>query len=119
MGHAKCKGYEKFEISQQYLVVSQKWLKIDGFMVRGVLQTLNPFFDPCDIYCDCPRGVLRGNQNMVKTAIFGIRGWITEKRLKVEGYMLRGVLQASNPFSIHATFTEIVSGAYPVETKMC
>jgi len=32
-------------------------------------------------------------------------------------YMLRCVLQASNPFLIHVTFTEIVPGAYPVETK--
>ena len=30
-------------------------------------------------------GALRGT-NMVKTVIFGIRGWITGKRLKVEGY---------------------------------
>jgi len=81
-------------------------------MVQGILQALN--------HRDCPRGIPRGNENMLKTAIFGLRGWITWKRLKVEGYMLRGILQASNLFPIHATtFTEIVPGAYSVEIKIC
>ena len=45
-------------------------------------------------------------------------GWITGKRLKIDGYMLRGVLQALNPLSIYVTFTAIVPGAYPGEAKM-
>jgi len=54
-----------------------------------------------------PQGRTQGNQNMVKTAIFGIRGWITGKRLKVDGYMLRGILQALNPFTMHAILRKL------------
>jgi len=39
--------------------------------------------------------------------------WITGKRLKIDGYMLRCVWQALNPLFIHVTFTAIVQGAYP------
>ena len=36
----------------------QKWLKIDGYMLRGVWQALNSLsIDPCNIYRDGPRGV--------------------------------------------------------------
>ena len=33
--------------------------------------------------------------------------------------MQRGISPASNPLSIHVTFTAIVPGAYPGEAKMC
>jgi len=35
---------------------------------------------------------------------------ISQKWLKIHGYMQRGVLQALNPLSIHVTFTAIVPG---------
>jgi len=38
--------------------------------------------------------------------------------LKVDGYMLRGVWQALNCLSIHATYCVIIAGASPGETKM-
>ena len=38
---------------------------------------------------------------------------ISQKWLKIDGYMQRGVLQALNPPSIHVTFTAIVPVAYP------
>jgi len=44
---------------------------------------------------------------------------VSQKWLKIDGYMLRGVWQALNPLSIHVKFTAIVSGAYPGEAKMC
>ena len=44
---------------------------------------------------------------------------IARKRLKIDGYMLRCVLPALNPLSIHVTFTAIVTGAYRVEAKVC
>jgi len=38
--------------------------------------------------------------------------------LKIDRYVLRGVWQALNCLSIHATFCVIVAGASPGETKM-
>ena len=70
------------------------------------------------------RGVPRGNQNVVKIAIFGLPHWlkhrITRKLLKIDRYigLLRGVSQALNCLSIHATYCVIVAGASPGQTKM-
>jgi len=41
----------------------------------------------------------------------------SQKWLKIDGYMQRGVLQALNPNRV--TFTAIVAGAYQGEAKMC
>ena len=38
--------------------------------------------------------------------------------MKIDRYMLRGVWQALNCLSIHATFCVIIAGASPRETKM-
>ena len=77
---------------------------------------------PCNICRDYPKGVPRVGQNvqkMLKWRTFEITGWITGKRLKIDGYMLRCYWQALNPLFIHVTFTAIVPGAYPWEAKMC
>ena len=42
----------------------------------------------------------------------------TGKLLQIDGYMLRGVWQALNCFSTHATYCVIIAGASPGETKM-
>jgi len=76
-------------------------------------------FQPCNIYRDCPRGVHRGGQNVLKWRTFKLRGRITGKRLKIDRYMLRCFLQALNSLSIHVTFTAIIPGAYTGEAKMC
>ena len=73
-------------------------------------------FDPCNIYRDFPRGIPREAKmwkNVLKWRTFGISGWITGKRLKIDGYMQRCVWPALNPLSIHVTFTAIVLAAYP------
>jgi len=57
--------------------------------------------------------------NVLKYRTFELTGWITGKRLKIDGYMLRCVWQALHPLSIHVTFTAIFPGAYPGEAKMC
>jgi len=38
--------------------------------------------------------------------------YISQKQLKIDGYMQRGVLQALNPLSNRVKFTAIVPGAY-------
>ena len=41
-GGVKCKGYEKLAISDQYIAIARKRLKIDGYMLRCVSPALNP-----------------------------------------------------------------------------
>jgi len=55
----------------------------------------------------------------MKMLQFSTNNLLSQKRLKVDGYMQRGVLQALNPFSNRVTFTAIVPEAYPWEAKMC
>ena len=56
-------------------------------------------------------------KNVLKWRTFELTGWITGKRLKIDGYMLRCVWQALNPLFIHVTFTAIVLGAYPADSR--
>ena len=51
-------------------------------------------------------------KNVLKWRTLELMGWITRKRLKINGtYMLRCVWQALNSLSIHVTFAAIVPGA--------
>jgi len=54
-------------------------------------------------------------KNVLKWRTFELTGWITGKRLKIVGYMLRCVWQALNPLSTHVT--AIVPGTYPWRPK--
>jgi len=60
------------------------------------------------------------SQNVLKWWTFELTGWITGKRLKIYGYVLRCFWQALNPLFIHVTLSAIVPArAYPGEAKLC
>ena len=62
-----------------------------------------------------PQGRPQGKQKCGKIAIFGLTHWLkhrkTRKLLKIDRYMLRGVWQALNCLSTHATYCVIIAGA--------
>ena len=78
-------------------------------------------FHPYNMQRDCPRGVPRGNKNVLKIAIFGLahrfQHGITRKLLNIDRYMLSKVWQALNCLSIHATYCVIIAGASPGKNK--
>jgi len=93
-------------------------------MLLCVWPALNPLSIHLKFYRNCLRGVpgeakSKCAKHVLKWRTFELTGWITGKRLKIDGYMLWCVWQALNPVSIHVTFTAIVPGAYPGEDKMC
>ena len=95
-----------------------KWLKIDGYMLRCVWPALNSLSIHVTFTAIVPGAYLgrpKCAKSVLKWQTFERTGWITGKRLKIDGYVLRCVWQALNLLSIHVTFTAIVpgAGAYP------
>jgi len=99
-------------------MVEDRWVP---YMLRGVWPALNSFSIHVTftaIVLGAYTGRPKCAKDLLKWRTFGLSGWITGKRFKIDGYMLRWVWQALNPLSFHVTFTAIVSGAYPGEAKM-
>ena len=92
-----------------------------GYIQRGDLQALNPLSNRVTFTAIVP-GMYTGEAKMCKNVLkwrtFRLQAWITGKRLKIDGYIQRGVLQALNRLSNRVTFTAIVPGEYPGESKM-
>ena len=90
-------------------------------MLQGIWQALNCLSIHAT-YCVIVAGASPGETKMWAAVrengnfLHAVR--ITGKQLKIDGYMLRDNLQASNSRSIHATFSVIAPGASPGETKM-
>ena len=99
----------------RYNAVSQKWLKTDGYVLRAVWPALNSLSIHVTFSAIVP-GAYQGRQkcgrNVLKWRMIELTSWITGKRLKIDGYMLRCVSQALNRLSIHVTFSAIVPVAY-------
>ena len=100
--------------------VEGRWV---GYMLRGVWQALNSLSTHVTFTAIFP-GAYTGEAkmckiNVLKRRIFKLPAWITGKRLKIDGYIQRGVLQALNPFSNRVTFTAIVPGAYTQGKAKC
>ena len=73
-------------------------------MLRCVWQTLNPLSIHVTFTAIVPGAYPREAKmckNVLKWRTFELMGWITGKRLKIDGYMLRCVWQALNPLFIH------------------
>jgi len=89
-------------------------------MLRGVWQALNSLSIHVTFTAIVPgayTGEAKMCKNMLKWRTFKLPAWITGKRLKIDGYIQRGFLQALIPLSNRVTFTAIVPGAYPGESK--
>jgi len=93
-----------------------------GICSEAFYKHLNPLSN-CVTFTAIVPGAYPGRpkcaKNVLKWQTFELMGWITGKRLRIDGYVLWCVWQALNSLSIHVTFTVIVPWAYPGEAKMC
>jgi len=93
--------------------ITRKLFKIDRYMLRGGLASIELSFHPCNILHDSRMGVSRGNKNVgcgtPKRLFFTLVVLITGKTVEIDGYMLRDVWQALNSLSIYVTYCMIVA----------
>jgi len=96
---------------------------VDGYILRGVWQALNSHSIHVTFTAIVPGARTQGRPKcakyVLKWRIFRLQAWITGKRLKIDGYIQRDVLQALNPLSNRVTFTAIVPGATPYKGVKC
>ena len=89
-GASNARGYEKMTIFDEYLAVSEtvivRWVHAARQFV-----SIEFSFHPYNIQRDCPRGVLRGSQNVVKITIFGLTHWLKHR-------ITRKLFKKSSPF---------------------
>ena len=110
-GALNARGRKKLKFLTN-LAIARKRLKIDGYMLLCVWPALNPLSIHVTFTAIVRgRGVPR-EAKMCKSVLkwLTFTGWITGKRLKIDGNMLRCIWQALNPLFIHVTFTVIVRG---------
>jgi len=92
-GASNARRYDKMTIFSQISCSISKTLIVSRAHAARQFVSIEFSFHPYNIR-DCPRGVPRGNKNVVKIAIFGLTHWfkhhITRKLLKTDRYMLRG-----------------------------
>jgi len=72
----------------RYTAISQKLLKIDGYMLHWILFR-SMKHETWNIYRDCPRSVPRRPKCAKNVLKWRTMGWISWKWLKIDGYMLR------------------------------
>jgi len=91
-------------------------------MRRGVWQALNSLSIHVKFTAIVPGAYTvetKMCRNVLKWRMFRLQAWITGKRLKIDGYIQRGVLQVLNPLSNRVTFTAITPGATPYGGVKC
>jgi len=119
---SNARGYEKIDDFRPISHGISETVTVRWIHAARQFVSIEFSFHPYNIQRNCPRGVPRGNQNVVKRAIFGLthrlKHRITRKLLKTDRHMQRGVWHALNCLSIHATHCVIIAGASQWETKM-
>jgi len=80
-------GVGKVAISEQYLAIARKQLKIDGYILRCLWPALNPLSIHVTITAIVPwaySGRPKCAKYVLKWRTFELTGWITGKRLKID-----------------------------------
>ena len=114
----KCKGQEKVAMSDYNIALAHKRLKNEWYMLLCIWPALNPLSIHVT-FTAIISGEAKMCQNVIKLRTFELTSWITEKRLKIDGHMLRCVWQALNPLFHPCDIYRDCPRGVPREAKMC